>query len=74
MRFRFWQKKPESGALYLKRREIFKKVYRINILDAFKNLLSCFHTFDVRRPLDDLDLETSPAGSEFGALGLTGDA
>ena len=42
--------KTGSGALYLKRREIFKSL-KIIILDIFKSLLFCFHTFGVRRPL-----------------------
>ena len=45
--------KTGSGALYLKRREIFKA----NILDNFKSLIFCFHTFGVRRTIDVLDSE-----------------
>ena len=37
----------------------FLKVYKTNILDNFKTLLFCFHTFGVRRSIDVLDSETS---------------
>ena len=49
----------------------------MNILDNFKSLFFCFHTFGVRRTIDVLDSENQPGsgniqtGSE--ALGLTGD-
>ena len=52
--------KSESGLwVYLKRREILK-CYSMNILDNFKSLLFCFHTFDVRRSIDVLDSENQP--------------
>ena len=49
----------------------------MNILDNFKIILFCYHTFGVRRTIDVLDSENQPrsgniqTGSE--ALGLTGD-
>ena len=52
----------------------------MNILDKFKSLLFCFHTFGVRRTIDVLDSENQPgSGSDkiltgIGALGRTEDA
>ena len=58
--------KTGSGALYLKR---FLKVYFMNILDNFKSILFCFHTFGVRRTIDVLDSENQPGSGKM----LTGD-
>ena len=71
-------KKTGSGALYLKQMEIFKSL-KANILDNFKSLLFCFHTFGVRRTIDVVDSENQPGpgsvqirpGSVSRALGLT---
>ena len=51
----------------------------MNILDNFKSLLICFHSFGVRRSIDVLDLKNQPGsgkiwtgtGSGSGALGHT---
>ena len=46
----------------------------LNILDNFKSLLFCFHTFGVRRSIDVLDSENKPgSGSGSRALRLTED-
>ena len=51
----------------------------MNILDNFKSLLFCFHTFGVRRTIDVLDPEKQPGsgkiwtGSGSRALGLAED-
>ena len=47
--------------------DIFKSLQK-KILEDFKRLLFCFHTFDVRRTIDVLDSENQP-GSGSGALG-----
>ena len=38
----------------------------MNVLDNFKSLLFCFHTFGVRRTIDVLDSITSPDPVKFG--------
>ena len=50
MRIRFWQKKMIRRAVPQKKGDILK-FYGMNILDNFKGLLFCCHTFGVRRPL-----------------------
>jgi len=49
----------------------------MDILDNFKSLLFCFHTFGVRSTINVLDLENQPESGKVragsGALGLTGD-
>ena len=48
---------------------------RINILDNFKSLFFCFHSFSVRRTIDVLDKENQPVSGKIrtvsGALGIT---
>ena len=62
-----------SGALYLKRREIFKSLWT----DILDNIKTCFHTFGVRRTIYVLDSENQPGSGKIqtgfgsGALGLT---
>ena len=59
----FVRKKTDPG-LCTSNEGRFLKVYGMNILDNFKTLLSCFHTFGVRRTIDVLDSENQPgAGS-----------
>ena len=40
---------------------------KINILDNFKSLLFCYHTFDVRRSIDVLDLVNQPGSGKIRA-------
>ena len=78
MRIRFWPKTPDPG-LSTSNEGRFLKVFKANILDNFKSLLFCFHTFGVRRTIDVLDSENQPGSGSVqirtgsGALGLTGD-
>ena len=55
----------------------FLKIFEAKILNKLKSLLSCFHTFGVRRTIDVLDSENQPVSVQIrtgsGALGLTGD-
>ena len=52
-------KKPDPG-LCTSNEGRCLKVYFMNILDYFKSLLFCFHTFGVRRTIDFLHPEISP--------------
>ena len=37
----------------------------MNILDNFKSILFCFHTFGVRRSIDVLDSEKQPGSGAY---------
>ena len=73
MRIRVWQNKPGLCSSS-------EGVYYKNILDSFKSLLFCFHTYGVRRTIAVLDSENQPRSGSgqirtgSGALWLTGDA
>ena len=72
MRIQFWHKQPDQGVCTSNEGR-FLKVYGMNILDNFKSLLFCSHTFGVRRTIDS---ENQPGSDKIltgsGALGLTG--
>ena len=69
-------KKPDPGLCTTKEGR-FLKVFKANILDNFKSLLFCLHTFGVRRNIDVLDSENQPGSVQIrtgsGDQGLTGD-
>ena len=53
--FKMEKTMDEDPGLYTSNEERFLKVYKMNILDNFKRLLLCFHTFCVRLTIDPLD-------------------
>ena len=71
MLIRLDKKKRIQGFLPQTKR-IFEIFYKMNILDNFKSIIFCFHTFGVRRLIDVLDSENQP-GSGSRALGFTED-
>ena len=77
MRIRFWGKNRIRALYCTSNAGRFLKVYWMDVSDDFKSLLSCFHTFGVRRTIDVLDSENQHGSGQIrtrsGALGLTGD-
>ena len=64
-------KEPDPG-LCTSNEQRFFQFFWMNILDNFKGLLFCLHTFGVRRSINVLDPENEH-GSGFRALGLAED-